>query len=454
VLPLGPTGFGDSPYASFSAFAGNPYLIDFEPFLTHGLLRPEDLKSLDSLPGNRVDYGALYVRKWPLLRHLWRNFQQSGRAYLGNYGLFEDFKQREAEWLDPFATFMAAKERFGGRFWGEWPEAWRTRPSAMKQPGWEEVEEEAEAHRFFQYLFYGQWEEVRRYAREAGVQIIGDIPIFVALDSADVWAHPELFKLGPDKLPAEVAGVPPDYFSADGQLWGNPLYDWKCLKADGYRWWIRRFEQNFRLFDVARLDHFRGFVDYWSVPAGAETAKAGNWQKGPRSDLFKAVFEALPEVRIIAEDLGLIGDDVRRFRDRLGLPGMAILQFAFDLGSDNLYLPHNLTPNSVVYPGTHDNNTTRGWYEEAPAEIQDQVRRYLRISGQDISWDIIRAAYRSVSRLAIIPMQDLLALDAEARMNRPGSEQGNWQWRMTDSQFAWQRGSAAYLRELAWLYGR
>lgn len=454
VLPLGLTGYGDSPYQSFSAFAGNPYLIDLQPLLEYGIVTPSDLEILHALPRDRVDFGSLYRIKWPLLRLIHKNFRTQKRAYLPNYGLYSDFLETHAHWLEPFCAFMALKERFNGAFWGEWPESCREYGRARDSIYWKETAQARDAHAFFQYLFFGQWNLLKSYANEAGIEIIGDAPIFVALDSADVWASPEWFRMSVPGEPDAVAGVPPDYFSPEGQLWGNPLYDWKSLKADGYRWWINRLKANFNTFDVVRLDHFRGFYDFWEIPSGAKTARSGKWVDGPREDFFKAVASSLPEVRIIAEDLGDIDSHVRDFRDRLGLPGMAILQFAFGGDADNLYLPHNLTEASVLYPGTHDNNTSRGWYEAASPAERDHVRRYLRVNGDDIAWDLIRAACASVSRLAVIPMQDILALDGTCRMNTPGTEQGNWQWRMLPGQFEDHAALAAYLAELGALFGR
>jgi 4-alpha-glucanotransferase len=454
VLPLGPTGFGDSPYASFSAFAGNPYLIDCAALIDAQLLRPDDLQALRGLPAGRVDYGAIYRTKWPILRHAWNRFRDSGRAYIANYGLFTEFVEQEASWLLPYARFMALKDHYGGRFRGTWPAHLRSGPRARDAALWRELDDAVQAHSFFQYLFRGQWNLIRSFAAARGVQIIGDIPIFVAHDSADVWSQPQWFKLDDAGMPVSVAGVPPDYFSATGQLWGNPLYRWEAMADDGWRWWIDRLRMNFALFDIVRIDHFRGFYDYWEIPAGATDATTGAWRDGPGKPFFDAVFAALPQARIIAEDLGEIHEEIRSFRASLGLPGMAVLHFAFDGDGANFHLPHNHESVSVVYTGTHDNDTSTGWYESAPAAVQDRLRRYYRVSGDDVAWDLIRSAYRSVSRLAIVPVQDLLALGGEARMNLPGSAQGNWQWRASDEQFEWLQGSAAYLRELAWLYGR
>jgi len=454
VLPLGPTGFGDSPYSSFSAFAGNPYLIDLVPLTESGILNAADLDPLHRHDDAHVDYEAMFRIKWPLLRLAHKRFVEQKRAYLPNYGLLKAFKQAEAKWLEPFCAYMALKERFNGAFWGSWPESCRSLESARESEFWAETAQAREAHAFFQYLFFGQWQQVRAYANASGVEIVGDIPIFVSLDSADVWAWPHLFEMSEPGKPDVVAGVPPDYFSATGQLWGNPLYNWKTMQKDKYGWWMDRMAANFALFDIVRLDHFRGFFDYWRIPATAKDARSGTWAEGPQDALFLELKRRFPQARLIAEDLGEIHDGVRRFRDRLGLPGMTILHFAFGGGADNLYLPHNLGRNSVVYPGTHDNDTTIGWYEAAAPELQDHVRRYLRVDGRDIAWDLVRWAYQSVSNLAVIPMQDLLALDGAARMNAPGTSQGNWKWRMTGQQFQEHRHCAPYLRELGRLYGR
>ncbi|MDX2108714.1 MAG: 4-alpha-glucanotransferase [Verrucomicrobiota bacterium] len=455
LLPLGPTGYGDSPYQSFSAFAGNPYLIDLEALMEFGLLNYELLDPIRALPQERVDFGALYRTKWPLLRLAYRNFKEKKLAYLPNYGMFAEFCETHSAWLEPYGYFMALKQQFGGRSWTEWPLELRRYEQAQKSPLKAELSESIEAYAFYQYLFFGQWKMVQAYAKKAGIQIIGDLPIFVSLDSADVWARADLFELDKTGMPIAVAGVPPDYFSATGQLWGNPLFNWKALKAEGYAWWIERLRMAHSLCDVVRLDHFRGFYSYWRIPAPAENALGGKWVTGPGLDFFNSVREKLLESQIIAEDLGIIPPEVREFLARTGLPGMAILQFAYDGDADNLYLPHNLEKNTVLYPGTHDNNTTRGWYETANPASQDQLRRYFRISGNEVSWDLIRAAYASVARLVVIPMQDMLSLDGAARMNTPGSALGNWQWRYSREAIdQLEAQSAGYLKELAKLYGR
>ena len=454
TLPLGPTGFGDSPYSSLSAFAGNPFLIDTEPLTQCSILQSNDADPLTGLPRDRVDFTAMARIKMPLLRLAHKRFVEQGRAYLPNYGLFKDFKHKQAKWLEPYCAFIALKERFSWAFWKDWPEECQTLEGARSSRFWAETEQGRECHAFFQYLFMGQWHQLRAYAAAHDVRMIGDIPIFVALDSAETWARPELFEMDVNGYPTHVAGVPPDYFSETGQLWGNPLYNWEEQKKDGYRWWMDRLEMNFSLFDVVRLDHFRAFYDYWRIPAGSEDATTGTWASGPRQDFFKQLRLRFPEGRLIAEDLGELHDKVLLFREKLGMPGMAILHFAFGGDANNIYLPHNLVPNSIVYPGTHDNDTTVGWYQAAPEEVRDHVRRYLRVDGHDIAWDMIRWCYQSHSRLAIFQMQDVLSLGTEARMNRPGTSQGNWNWRMTEELFYGRMDCARYLRELGTVYGR
>jgi 4-alpha-glucanotransferase len=455
ICPLGPTGYGDSPYQCFSAFAGNPYLIDLAALAERGLLTAAELAPLASLPAGAVDYGAIFRLKVPLLRTAYDRHQRGGSPDLDAAQSFADFKLHHAHWLDAYAWFRALKDHHGGRPWWEWPAP--DRSLATVDPALRtRLLPEADAHRFYQYVFFAQWRRLHAEAERRGIELIGDIPIFVAADSADTWAHPELFELGPDGRPTAVAGVPPDYFSADGQLWGNPLYRWEAHAADGYAWWCERLRSAFELSRVLRIDHFRGFDAYWSVPFPAPNARTGEWRAGPGADFFRAVRAAFPAARIIAEDLGVLTPSVVRLREASGLPGMAVLQFAFGGEATNLYLPHNLTANGVVYSGTHDNDTTAGWYASAPEPVRDHVRRYLRVDGGSVSWDFIRAAYASVSRLAIVPMQDLLGLGTGARFNSPGVAQGNWQWRLSAE--ALERliagGTAAYLADLARLYGR
>lgn len=454
ICPLGPTGYGDSPYQCFSSFAGNPYLIDLRPLVSAGLLAERDLAELRSLPTGFVDFGWLYATKPALLFKAHAAHAASPRAL--PYGDFAAFRRQQASWLEPYAAFMALKDEFGGRPWWDWPKEARFLKAAKKSSWWKKTAARAEAHAFFQYLFFGQWAQVRAKAAARGITLIGDAPIFVARDSADVWARPDLFQLDPATgAPHAVAGVPPDYFSAEGQLWGNPLYDWESHRRENFAWWIERLRAGFALCDVIRIDHFRAFDTYWSIPADAATAKSGQWLLGPGLDFFQAVRAALPDARLIAEDLGELAPSVRELRDATGLPGMAILQFAFGGEADNLYLPHNLVPNSVVYPGTHDNNTTLGWYASADERTRDHVRRYLRISGESIHWDLVRVAYESVARLAIVPLQDLLGHGSAGRFNTPGEPAGNWQWRYHAEDLARLNvESADYLANLARLYGR
>ena len=455
ICPLGPTSYGDSPYQSPSTFAGNPYLIDLLPLCQAGLVAQDSLGPLLFLNHDRVDFGGIYKLKRPILRAAYEQFRTSKKTSLP-YGDFDAFRARNAGWLEPYACFMALKDHFDGQPWTQWPRTVCSYAAALKSPYRRKLDAEIESHMFGQYLFHGQWKELREYARRKKVSIIGDIPIFVALDSADVWANPDLFQFDTKKnQPLAVAGCPPDYFSADGQLWGNPLYDWDANAADGYAWWLNRLAACFELYDIVRIDHFRGFDTYWKIPFGAPNARTGAWIQGPGLKFFIAVKEAFPEARIIAEDLGELMPSVLTLRDQTGLPGMAILQFAFGGKADNLYLPHNLGPNQVLYPGTHDNDTSRGWYASADTVTRDHVRRYFRISGEDVAWDFVRAGFAAVSRLAIFPLQDLLNLGSEARLNTPGIPVGNWSWRYRSSQLEHlRRHSAPYLREIGALYGR
>lgn len=455
VCPLGPTGFGDSPYQCFSSFAGNPYLIDPGALIAAGLLSEAAVAPLRSLSADHVDYGAIYEKRRPLLftaHAAWRN---GGKRPLP-YGDFAAFRKQQDGWLPGYAAFSALKDHFQGKPWWEWPADVRSFAAAAKSPLLRTLADRIEAYEFIQYLFFGQWARIRAHAARLRIGIIGDTPIFTALDSADVWANPELFQLDRATLrPTSVAGVPPDYFSADGQLWGNPLYDWPAHEKTGYTWWIARLRANFALCDVVRIDHFRGFEAYWSIPAGAPNARTGTWVPGPGAAFFRAVQRAMPEVKLIAEDLGLLTPGVIELREATGLPGMAVLQFAFGGAADNLYLPHNHRANTVVYPGTHDNDTTLGWYATTEEKVRDHVRRYLRISGNEIGWDFVRVAYESVANLAVVSLQDLMSLGSTARFNTPGKSQGNWTWRYRPEQLeSLHRNSAGYLRDLAALYGR
>ncbi len=455
MCPLGPTGYGDSPYQCFSAFAGNPYFIDLEPLLAEGLVDAGELSPLRALPRDRVDYGALYAALWPVLRSAYHRFKASGADSFQDYGRIEDFRKAQAYWLDDYARFMALKDHFDGQCWLEWPMRFRDYTKACEQELPDTVADAVESHVFYQYLFYAQLAKLRGYAGARSIRIMGDAPIFVAMDSADVWSNPGLFQLKKDFHPKAVAGVPPDYFSEDGQLWGNPLYDWKAHQADGFAWWLERVRSTLDFYDIVRLDHFRGFESYWSVPAKDSNARNGKWIQAPGLELFTKIREAFPEAKLVAEDLGEITDAVRELHRATGLPGMAVLQFAFDGDADNAFLPHNYTRNCVAYAGTHDNDTALGWYRSVDETTRDQVRRYLEVSGDEISWDLFRAAVKSCARLAVTPLQDLLSLGNEARLNMPGSQMGNWQWRCQPEQLeALRRDSADYLRKLFALYGR
>jgi len=426
VLPLGPTGYGDSPYQSFSSFAGNHYLISPGILMEQGLLAASDLE-MKSFNPRAVDYGPVIQYKMGLLTKAYDNFKT--RAADG--GFFRFCIKHEA-WLEDYALFMALKDYHGGAPWTEWPEELSKRePQAMARVK-AELSDEIRFNKFLQYQFFRQWGNLRAYAHEAGVKIIGDIPIFVAMDSADIWASPELFALNEDYKPTAVAGVPPDYFSETGQLWGNPLYKWSTHEETGFEWWCRRVEAVLALVDIVRIDHFRGFESYWAVPADAKTAIDGKWVKGPGVALFAAMENKLGQLPIIAEDLGIITPEVASLRTGLKLPGMRVLQFAFDPEAKSVYLPHFYEDsNTIVYTGTHDNDTTKGWYKAATEAERDYLRRYLNVSGDDVAWDMIRMAFSSSAAYAIVPIQDVMSLDTNDRMNQPGCSMGWWQFRYT-----------------------
>jgi 4-alpha-glucanotransferase len=451
VCPLGPTGFGDSPYQCFSAFAGNPYFIDLETLIGQGLLREQDIAELRRLPTDRVDYGAQWILRWPILKKAFRTFASD--ASRADKNDFAAFKKSRREWLEPYTRFIALKGKFDGRSWQNWPEELKHYSPGKKSVSKFDLRDEIETQAWCQFEFFRQWLSLKHYANSRGIQIFGDIPIFVAMDSADVWTHPSLFEMDSNLNPRAVAGVPPDYFAADGQLWGNPLYDWKRHKATNYAWWLARLRASFELYDIVRVDHFRGFHEYCKIPADAATAREYEWVPGPGLDLFESIRAEFPEARLVAEDLGIITDSVRELVVATGVPGMNVLQFGFEGATE--YLPHNGTPNSVLYPGTHDNDTAWGWFNKQSQPVQDFFRRYLRVPGDAVPWDMIRAGYGSPSRLFVVPMQDLLSLGSEGRMNTPGQAVGNWQWRFTREQLddLWS-GSAEYLQELAKLYDR
>ena len=432
IFPLGPTGYGDSPYQCFSSFAGNPYLIDFDLLIEQNLLTEEDLKDVN-FGGNEeyIDYGAIYNQKYPLLRKAYENFKANGNKELKEK--LETFKTENSSWLDDYSLYISLKNHFNGLPWNEWEDDIRTRKEAAINKYKAELANEIEYHNFIQFLFFTQWNNVKKYANDNGIKIIGDIPIFVAVDSSDAWANPEIFLFDPELKPVKVAGVPPDYFSATGQLWGNPLYDWDKLKELNYKWWVDRVRANLSTCDIIRIDHFRGFDEYWAVPYGDKTAENGTWCPGPRMDLFNAIKNELGELPIIAEDLGTMTQGVIDLREATGFPGMKILGFAFDSKEENDYLPHTYTKNCVVYTGTHDNDTLIGWFTKANEDDKQFARNYLNSrSDNEIHWDAIRGAWSSVASMAIAPIQDFLGLGSEARINTPGVAAGNWQWRLKD----------------------
>lgn len=448
LLPLGPTGCGDSPYQSFSAFAGNPYFIDLELLAEDGLLEKSELEAVDWGDDPRyVDYGKIYAGRFPLLR---RAFQ---RGFPRDMAAVERFRQKNP-WVENYALYMAVKTHFGMKSWLDWPdEAIRLRrPDALARYR-RELREDVDFFTYLQYLFYNQWDDLRAYVHSLGLKIIGDLPIYVAMDSADVWAEPEFFQLGRDGVPTEVSGVPPDYFSADGQLWGNPLYDYDRMRSDGFGWWIRRVEGARRLFDVIRIDHFRGLESYWAVPYGAKTAREGRWRKGPGMDLVGVLTGWFNDLSFIAEDLGFLTPAVHQLLADSGLPGMKVLEFAFDAREPSNYLPHTYARNCVCYVGTHDNETVMQWRDQAdPADITF-ARRYLGLSeAEGFHWGVIRGGMASVADTFVVQMQDCLGLGAEGRMNTPGKPDGNWQWRLLPGQAG--PGLARQLRQMTKMYGR
>ncbi len=430
IFPLGPTGYGDSPYQSFSSFAGNPYLIDFDLLIEAHLLSEEDLR--DVFFGDNeeyIDYGAIYNQKYPLLRKAYENFKSSDNHEMREN--LEHFKRENASWLNDYSLYISLKNHFNGLPWNEWAHDIKNREHGAMEHYKNELVDDIEYHNFIQFLFFKQWGDVKRYANENGIKIIGDIPIFVAADSSDAWANPEIFLFDEERKPVKVAGVPPDYFSATGQLWGNPLYNWQKLKETNYSWWVERVRANLSTCDIIRIDHFRGFEAYWAVPYGDDTAINGQWEPGPGIDLFNAIKSQLGELPIIAEDLGLMTQGVIDLREATGFPGMKILGFAFDSGEENDYLPHTYTKNCVVYTGTHDNDTLIGWFQKAKEEDRQFARDYLNSRSDDeIHWNAIRGAWSSVANMAISPVQDFLGLGSEARINTPGVAAGNWQWRL------------------------
>lgn len=461
ILPLGPTGFGDSPYQSFSAFAGNTLLISPERLAEAGLLEKETIGSALEFSVGRVDYGKVYDWKRSVLPRAFARFKETADQDLRNR--FETFCCENAWWLDDYAAFRAIKLDQEQKPWYEWEAPLRDRePSALAAAG-KRLHEQIEAEKAYQFFFYSQWNDIKTYANGKGIKIIGDLPIFVALDSADVWCNRSRFKLRPDGRPRVVSGVPPDYFSKTGQLWGNPIYDWDAMRADGFSWWIARVAFTLRIVDIVRIDHFRGFVAAWEVSGDDKTAENGRWVQVPGRELFAALRRTLQDLPIIAEDLGVITPEVEQLRDEFGFPGMRILQYAFGGDAGSRDLPHNYIRNCVAYTGTHDNDTVVGWWKSVrpatnagPAATAsreyDYCRKYLNTTGREIHWDFIRAVWASVANTAIVPLQDVLGLGSEARMNLPATSSGNWAWRFRDDQL-----SPSLIRRLADLteiYGR
>ncbi len=461
VLPLGPTGFGDSPYQCFSAFAGNTNLISPEILVDEDLLTADEIADRPEFPEGRVDFGSVIEWKNALLETAYRRFRLTTSVNLR--GSFESFTQLVADWLDDYALFRAIKKTQEQKSWQQWDEPLKLRDEKALLAAHEELLDEIQAQKFYQFLFFKQWTRLKNYANGRGIRMIGDVPIFISLDSADVWCNPQEFKLNRDGSPKVVAGVPPDYFSKTGQLWGNPIYNWDAMRADGFKWWISRVKFTLKTVDVLRIDHFRGFAASWEVPGGDKTAENGRWVNVPGKELFTTLRKTLGKLPILAEDLGVITPDVEELRDGFGFPGMRILQFAFGGDTENLDLPHNYIKNCVVYTGTHDNDTTVGWFnsqagagstrgEDEISREHDFCLKYLNSDGSEIHWDFIRTVLGSVANTAIVPMQDLLGLGTEARMNLPASESGNWFWQCREGDVS--REIADRLGDLVETYGR
>jgi 4-alpha-glucanotransferase len=460
ILPLGPTGYGDSPYQCFSAFAGNPLLISPEKLFEDGLISKTDLANKPNFPISKVDFGSVTKWKTQLAQKAFQGFLKTGGEICEKY---EAFCDEQRDWLDDYAMFRAIKISQVGRPWYEWPDRFKFRDEKTIRIAAEQLAQPIQAEKVSQFLFLRQWRELKTYANGRGIKVIGDIPIFVALDSADVWCHQDQFKLNTDGSPKVVAGVPPDYFSTTGQLWGNPIYDWDVMARDGFEWWINRFRATFSIVDIARVDHFRGFCAAWEVPGKEETAEHGSWVNVPGKQLFTTLNRELGELPVIAEDLGVVTPDVEDLRDGFGFPGMRILQYAFGGDAKNHDLPHNYVRNCVAYTGTHDNDTTVGWWSskvgagstrdgESIDHEHEFCLKYLNTDGAEINWDLIRAIWASVADTAITPVQDLIGLGNEGRMNLPASNSGNWFWRLKDGDLTDEILSR--LHDLTVTYGR
>jgi 4-alpha-glucanotransferase len=452
VLPLNPPGYGYSPYGCLSSFAGNPMLISPQRLLQDGLLDPDDVAHVPPFSSEHVEFDAVAKYKFGLLRTSWNRFGRTGSSELR--AAFDAFVSapEQAEWLDDYALYMAVKDASGGAPWWTWdPELRGWEPKAIQRAR----DAHADDIRFWtytQWLFFRQWAIIREAAHARGIRIMGDVPIYVAADSADVWGNEELFQLDEEKIPSVVAGVPPDYFSENGQRWGNPLYRWDLMRENGFEWWVARVKTNLRFADVIRLDHFRGFAAYWEIPASESTAVNGRWMPGPGLPLFEAIRAALGSLPLVAEDLGFITEDVHELRESIGVPGMKVVQFGFSV-DDSPHLPHRYDENTVTYTGTHDNDTARGWFESAHADERERALLYLGAKDErDVAWGMIRAAYTSVAETAIIPVQDILSLGSDARMNTPGQEKDNWTWRLRPA--ALTREHSEHLRRLGVIAGR
>lgn len=452
MLPVGPTGYGDSPYQSPSTFAGNLNLVSPELLAAEGLAGPGDVDGCRLPPAGPVRYTDVIPRKWRLVRAAWERFR-AGDGSAALRAAFQAFRAAEAGWLDEFARFHAIKDEYGGKPWWEWPAPLASHDARALVATGERLVDEIDAHRFGQFLFFRQWSALRHHARANGVRVIGDLPIYVAHDSADVWANPELFALSPDRVPLEVAGVPPDYFSTTGQLWGNPVYAWDAHRRTNFRWWVERMRGATKLFDVIRLDHFRGLEAYWAVPFGDPTAERGVWRKAPGAELLAALRADLGDLPVIAEDLGFITPEVDALRERFALPGMRILQFAFGGAVEPRFLPHRFSRDVVAYTGTHDNDTTAGWVEKLTPGERAELNRYAPGAATAPVAALLRLGWASVADLVLAPLQDLLNLGSEARLNTPGTTTGNWLWRANERDID-SADWVTHLRELTEVYER
>ena len=450
ILPVGNIGPCNSPYMSSSAFAGNNLLIDLSELSDFGWLIAEDLLPHADFSSGKVNYSIVQPWRIAKLRLAAKRFFSDRQHH--HLTEFEAFCTAEQSWLEDYVLFMALTEKFKGQEWGQWPQAFSQRDPDTLLHASIELADEIGFWRFCQWCFFRQWRKLKQYANARGVSIIGDMPIFVAYQSADVWSHQQLFELGADNQPTVIAGVPPDYFSATGQRWGNPLFRWSAHERDNYAWWIERMRKTVEMFDIVRIDHFRGFAGYWEIPASEPTAINGRWMPGPGEKLFSAIRQTLGKLPVIAEDLGIITPDVVALLEKFNLPGMRVLQFAFGGSSDNAYLPHHFINNMVVYVGTHDNDTTLGWFNSASAYERSFACKYLRTEGREINWDLIHAASLSVADIAIHSLQDVLGLGSEHRMNLPGKPEGNWEWRFTWQQVIAQHSEKLY--EISAMHGR